>query len=164
MSEEMTMTTMSRIRTATLMALLGAAASALAHGEPIIYPAKGQSPAQQDKDRYECYAWARAQSGFDPFQPSASPAPSQDPSAMQPSLSGMVKGAAGGAAIAELTDHSAGKGAAAGALGAVVFERARMQQAAQAKSQQASQQQAARRSTYERAFAACMEAREYVVK
>ncbi|MEZ5609920.1 MAG: DUF6515 family protein [Rhodocyclaceae bacterium] len=31
-----------------------------------IYPRKGQSEAQQARDRYECHAWARDQTGFDP--------------------------------------------------------------------------------------------------
>ena len=31
-----------------------------------IYPRKGQSDAQQARDRYECHAWARDQTGFDP--------------------------------------------------------------------------------------------------
>ena len=147
------------------LALIAASFASFAQAAPIIYPAKGQPPTLQDKDRFECYEWARAQSGFDPVQPNAQAAQQQpaDPNAA-PSLAGMARGAAGGAAVAELTDHSAGKGAAAGALGAAVFERARAQQAAAARQQQASQQQSARRSTYERAFGACMEARGYVVR
>jgi hypothetical protein len=31
-----------------------------------VYPRNGQSQKQQDKDRYECHAWAMEQSGFDP--------------------------------------------------------------------------------------------------
>ena len=31
---------------------------------PVIYPAKGQPPAQQDRDRYECHDWSRSQSGL----------------------------------------------------------------------------------------------------
>ena len=30
------------------------------------YPAKGQSQAQQDRDRNECHSWAVNQTGFDP--------------------------------------------------------------------------------------------------
>ena len=30
------------------------------------YPMSGQTPEQQDRDRYECYGWAVKQSGFDP--------------------------------------------------------------------------------------------------
>jgi hypothetical protein len=35
----------------------------------IIYPKNGQSKDQQAADQYECYNWARGQSGFDPTQP-----------------------------------------------------------------------------------------------
>ena len=34
--------------------------------EVIAYPARGQSPEQQGRDRYECHNWAVGQSGFDP--------------------------------------------------------------------------------------------------
>ncbi|HKI75119.1 MAG TPA: DUF6515 family protein, partial [Pseudomonadales bacterium] len=37
-----------------------------AEQEMIIYPAKGQSQDQLDKDRYECHRWAVSQTGFDP--------------------------------------------------------------------------------------------------
>src|SRR3970282_1764569 len=30
------------------------------------YPTKGQSAAQQDRDLYECYLWAKRQTGSDP--------------------------------------------------------------------------------------------------
>jgi len=32
-----------------------------------IYPDKGQTKKQQDKDKYECYDWAKQQTGFDPM-------------------------------------------------------------------------------------------------
>ena len=48
------------------------AAAALAQGGDIyVYPAKGQSQAQQDRDRYECHSWAVKQTGFDPSRPQA---------------------------------------------------------------------------------------------
>ncbi len=34
----------------------------------VIYPAQGQTQEQTEKDKYECYAWAKQQSGFDPMQ------------------------------------------------------------------------------------------------
>lgn len=135
-------------------------------GGALIYPAKGQSAKQQDKDQYECYDWARGQTGVDPVQAGqGATAPSAAPTG--PSANGMVAGAVGGAAVAELTDHSAGRGAAVGAMGAAMFERAKQRQMAQAKEQQAAQQQAARnqqKAAYGRAFGACMEGRGYVVK
>ena len=42
-----------------------------ASAEPMIYPAKGQSQTQQDKDRYECHTWAVKQTGFDPSNPTS---------------------------------------------------------------------------------------------
>lgn len=132
---------------------------------PVIYPAKGQSAAQQDKDKYECYDWARRESGFDPV---ASPQGGMAGPAAAPAdaTGGMVRGALGGAAVAELGDHDAGRGAAVGALGATLLSRARQAQAAQARQQQARQQQAgpgAQRSVYERAFGACLHARGYTL-
>ena len=43
--------------------------------EPFIYPDKGQSAEQQEKDKYECYAWAKGQTGFDPMQVPTATAP-----------------------------------------------------------------------------------------
>ncbi|MEJ2691080.1 MAG: hypothetical protein P8130_14290 [Deltaproteobacteria bacterium] len=45
-----------------------------------IYPKKGQSPAQQDTDRYECYRWAVKQTGFDPTQPGGNVPPDKNAS------------------------------------------------------------------------------------
>lgn len=42
-----------------------------------IYPRKGQTEAQQAKDRYECHRWAVSQTGFDPTNPAAYPAGDQ---------------------------------------------------------------------------------------
>lgn len=154
--------------TAASLAIVGSCAAAQSSG-PVIYPAKGQPPMQQDRDRYECHDWARGQSGYDPTQPNQvvpSANPQQQPGG--PSLTDMARGAAGGAAVAELTNHDAGRGAATGLVASSVVSRMREQQAMQARqAQQASQQQAGRnqaRSVYERGFAACMEARGYVVK
>lgn len=149
-----------------LAALAGIAQAQSGAAAPVIYPAKGQTGAQQDSDKYQCHDWARTQTGFDPLQSpqGGTPAPT---SSAGVSAAGMAKGAMGGAAVAELSDHDAGKGAAAGAMGAALFERARQRQVAQAKEQQAAQQQAQRsqqRAAFGRAFSACMEGRGYVVK
>jgi hypothetical protein len=76
-------------------------------------------------------------------------------------------GAAGGAAIAEIADKDAGKGAAVGLLGAGLRQQMQQRKQLTAQQQQALQQQAAlaqKRNAYDRGFAACMEARGYVVK
>ena len=38
--------------------------------DPVVYPAKGQSQEQTDRDKFECYTWAKQQTGFDPMQQS----------------------------------------------------------------------------------------------
>ena len=41
-----------------------------------VFPAKGQSQEQTERDKYECYQWAKRQTGFDPMQaPRATSAP-----------------------------------------------------------------------------------------
>lgn len=58
-------------RTILLVSLLFVAAcvtgSALAQ-ELVVYPSKGQSKEQMERDKYECYQWAKQQTGFDPMQ------------------------------------------------------------------------------------------------
>lgn len=39
----------------------------------IAYPARGQTPDQQSRDRYECHGWAVSQSGFDPANATQAP-------------------------------------------------------------------------------------------
>ena len=135
---------------------------------PVIYPAKGQSAPQQDKDKYQCYGWAKGQTGFDPMQaPPAETAPTTAQGASKQTAAGFVRGAAVGAAVGELAHHDAGRGAAAGALGGAAMAGVQQRQAAQQQQQRAAQQQAARsqqKATFDRAFGACMEARGYAVR
>jgi len=137
----------------------------------VIYPAKGQSEQQMEKDKYECYSWAKKQTGFDPMQvPTASAPPSKQEPARGGLGRGAARGAAAGAAVGSL-DGEMGKGAAAGAIvGGVVggIRRREQAQAQQQKEQQWAQQQASQyagnRSEYNRAYAACLEGRGYSVK
>jgi hypothetical protein len=159
-----------------VFALAGSMATGLAHAQSytgqaaatgvMTYLAKGQSAQQQDKDKYACYDWARGQTGFDPTQAAQPPLTAQQYQSSG-AKGALVKGAAGGAAIAQLAHGDAGRGAAAGAMGAAMRERAKEQQAVQARQQQAAQQQSVRgqqRANYDRAFGACMEGRGYTVK
>ena len=87
----------------------------------MIYPAQGQSNEQMEKDKFECYNWAKGQTGFDPMQmPTASsPPPSQEKKSVGGStLKGGVVGGAGGAIIGGIAGGSKGakKGAAIGGL------------------------------------------------
>jgi len=70
--------------------------------ELMIYPAKGQSNDQMEKDKYECYTWAKGQTGFDPMKvPTASsPPPSQEKKSVGgAAVVGGALGAVGGAII-----------------------------------------------------------------
>jgi hypothetical protein len=144
----------------------GMKSTALAQSQPIIYPAQGQSQQQMEKDKYECYMWAKGQTGFDPMQAGlASPAaPPQGPGGQ------VIKGAAGGAAVGAVAGSisgNAGKGAAAGAAGGAliggIIKRKQASQQAQAQQQQGAAL-ASKQSDYNRAFGACMEGRGYTVK
>ena len=139
--------------------------------EVIIYPAKGQGPEQLEKDKYECYGWAKGQTGFDPMlvpQASTPPPPKQAPKG------GVVRGAAGGAAVGAAVGAiggDAGKGAAMGAAGGGLvggMRRADQSRQQAASEQQWAQQQSAeynqKRSSYNRAYGACLEGRGYTVK
>jgi hypothetical protein len=151
------------------LALSTAAVRAADAGSAVAYPARGQSDKQQARDRQECAAWAKSQSGYDPAAAQAAQAaaaPSAQPS-QGANAQGMLAGAAGGAAVAEISHHDVGRGAAIGVLGAGARERMKQQKtaAAQQQQQQAKQQQQAQlKAVNDRAFAACMEGRGYVLK
>jgi len=132
----------------------------------VIYPAKGQSQQQMDKDKAECYSWAKQQTGFDPLQAGSG----QQPPPSQPAGGERVRGAArgaGGGAVAGGVAGDAGKGAAAGAAAGTMVggmqrrDKRRQQEQAQ---QQQSAATAQKQGDYNRALGACMEGRGYTVK
>ena len=139
-------------------------------GDLYIYPAKGQSQALQDKDRYECHSWAVKETGFDPSRPSTTVASSDQPKPYQPSQPHVVKGAARGAALGAVggaITGNAGKGAAAGAaMGGLAGGFRRVDERRQQAGQQQANAQAAdnnSRNSYNRAMAACLQGRGYTV-
>lgn len=150
-----------------LVALVGAEVaqvSVCSAQEPIVYPSKGQGADQMEKDKYDCYQWARQQTGFDPMQvPTAKTAPPQQ-------KGGAVRGAAGGALMGAAVGAiagDAGKGAAIGAASGGIIGGARRHQSTQEQEQWARQESAAyqqQRGQYNRAWGACMEGRGYTVK
>ena len=156
---------MKGIYTILLLSLAFGGGAALAD-DLIIYPAKGQSKDQQEKDKYQCYEWAKDQTGFDPMkQPTATSAPPPDTSS---STGGSVaRGALIGAAVGETASDDAGKGAAIGGLLGGMRSRSQKRQH-EAEEDQWAQQQAAQyhgqRDTYNRAYAARLEPRGYSVK
>jgi hypothetical protein len=136
-----------------------------------IYPTKGQSKQQQDKDKYECYGWAKQQTGFDP---TAEPKATAPPPSQESPRGGVGRGAARGAlvgvtagAIAGDAGKGAAIGAASGALVGGMRRRDQVRNEQQAQAQWANEQAAnynRNRDNYNRAFGVCMEGRGYQVK
>ena len=81
----------------------------------MIYPAKGQSQDQMGKDKFECYGWAKGQTGFDPMDMPKATAPPPSKKATSSTAGGAVKGGAGGGLL------GAGVGAIAEDTGGVVM-------------------------------------------
>lgn len=120
-----------------------------------VYPQKGQDNAQMDKDKFECYQWARQQTGIDPV--SGAPAAAQTQSTVG---RGVARGAVGGLVIGNVAGGSGSKGAAAGAL------MGGLRSGTQDNRRRSAQQQSAAQSqqSYNRAYGACLEGRGYTVR
>ncbi|WP_341675015.1 hypothetical protein [Niveibacterium sp. SC-1] len=134
-------------------------ATGLASAQLAVYPAKGQSADQQNKDQSECKNWAVGQTGYDPARP---PPP---PQAAAPAPGGQrVRGAAAGATVAAITDNDVGDAAVAGAVAGGVAHRSQRRQANRQQQQAATQQTQAGNAAFDKAMAACLEGRGYTVK
>lgn len=146
--------------------MTGVVAFAAVAQQPIIYPAKGQSPQKQNSDTAECQLWAKQTTGVDPV---ALAQQSGQPGA-QPRQGGAVRGAAGGAAMGAAVGAiagNAGKGAAIGAATGTAaggLRQRRMNQAAAEQQQSGQQQVSQAMATFNRAEAACMTGRGYTVQ
>ena len=131
-----------------------------------VYPKEGQSAEQTDKDKYECYNWAKNDTGFDPM---AAPKTTSAAPGGQTRSGTMVKGGLGGAAIGGLLGgrSGAGKGALAGGLIGGVHQHQHNKNV-EAERQQWEQRESANysnnRNNYNRAYAAVLEGRGYSVK
>ena len=154
-----------------LIALFSSGIALAQNGGLYIYPAKGQSQSQQNKDRYECHSWAVQQTGVDPTRPQTMGAPPpSSPQQYQPSKPHILQGAGRGAALGAVGGAiagDAGKGAAAGAvMGGLAGGFRRRDEKAQQVNQQQANAQAAQQSkliAYNRAMAACLQGRGYTV-
>lgn len=150
---------------AAVTAALTVMASGVVAQQLIIYPAKGQSPQQQQKDQGECQVWATQSTGIDPVALAQAPAPAPSGPAVGGGerVGGAARGALGGLAIGAIAGD-AGEGAA---IGAVVGTMAGGRQARQNQQKQQSQAQSQRQNqmnTWNRAVSACLEARGYTVR
>ena len=140
--------------------------------EFVIFPAKGQSNEQLEKDKWECYQWAKQNSGFDPMAP---PTAQSAPPPKQAQKGGAARGAAGGAllgfAVGAIGNNDKGKstaiGAAAGGLMGGARRRNQVQEQNQAEQQWAQKEAnnyAQQRNGYNRAYSACLEGKGYTVR
>jgi len=81
--------------------ILGAVLSLPAYAQqPIIYPSKGQTAEQQQKDQAECSAWATQTTGVNPMAVAQGQASQPAPTGPQGErVGGAARGAVGGAAM-----------------------------------------------------------------
>jgi hypothetical protein len=162
----------------TLITLLlffaGSLAAPVGAQDPIVYPAQGQSEDQIEKDKYQCYSWAKGQTGFDPMKiPTATSAAPAKEKEVWGSGKSAVAGGATGAAVGGLAKGKKGLvrggliGAGAGALiGGVRSSNQRKEEEQKRKNweQKEANNYMRARNEYNRAFGACMEGRGYSVK
>ena len=158
-------------------------------GGTAAYPSGGQSKEQVGKDKLYCHNWAVIETGYDPTRPppqqryysSPPPSSSRGFGAGEVGEGGVVRDAAGGAALGAIGGAiagNAGQGAAIGALAGTLFGGARRssrqseearwrehQRQQQYEQQQAYEQQLAQVSNgYRNAYAICMSSRNYTVQ
>ncbi|HEY6978911.1 MAG TPA: glycine zipper domain-containing protein [Chitinophagaceae bacterium] len=133
-----------------------------------IFPAKDQTPEQQQKDESYCYDWAIKNSGVDPMNMQVAKPDSNAVTGREGEvLVGGAKGAAAGVAIGAIAGD-AGKGAAIGAVvgglagrGARKEKQAQQKQQAQKKADSANQSQI---DAFTKAYKACLTGKGYTVQ
>lgn len=134
------------------------------------YPLQGQSEAQQERDRYDCYVWAARQTGFDPSrriaprEARATVVPARDPNA-DIAVAGAT-GAVIGAIAAPRGDTAKGAliGGVAGAMLGAAVSSAEARSAAAAEPPRMGGRYAQEAAEYRRAMSACLEGRGYSVR
>lgn len=140
------------------------------------YPMHGQSPAQEDRDRFECHRWAAEKSGFDPGRAAyANPPRRQVEVVREPSSDanagvGLIAGAAIGSAIAGSGHRTEGAvlGAIAGAAIGAAAEAADNERATQryeyVDAPRVDRSDRRDAANFRRAMTACMQGRGYQVR
>lgn len=134
-----------------------------------VYPANDQSKSQQEQDDYQCFAFAKDQTNFDPMNARESTqVVANNPGMDGSGARGAFRGAARGALLGEIIDDDAGKGAAIG--GAIGMMRARgrsrqnAQQAAASKNYENQSNFKHQQNNFKKAMSICLEARGYSVR
>jgi hypothetical protein len=136
------------------------------------YPAQGQTVERQDRDRFECYQWARSQTGADPgMTPIRVPAPEAAPPRV--TGAGAAVGAVTGATIGAATAgrHGGGEAMVMGAIIGTILGAAAEGANAQAQAEVRSADSRSRQSraavqlqdAFRRAMGACMSSRGYTI-
>lgn len=125
-----------------------------------VYPAKGQSPQQQQADQRRCDGWAMEQSGYDPAHP---PVPMTAKPAPVTGSGARVRGAAVGATVGAIGGNDVGNAAAKGAVVGGVVRRNQSRRAAASQNEASAQQVKALEDSYWRARKSCLEGRGYKV-
>lgn len=147
-----------------------------AESDIYVYPSKGQTEKQLDRDRYECHNWAVAQSRYNPSDSHLAPHQQVRVVEMPPpgrdTAVGAMTGAVIGSSVAGRRDS--GEGAMAGAIvGAMIgasSEAAQRRAADDGNTRLSAEAQAERArlerqaADYRRAISACLEGRGYTVK
>jgi uncharacterized protein YcfJ len=156
-----------------------AAAPTVVAAEPVsltkvyFYPQQGQSEAQQDRDRYECYNWAVRQTNFDPGTRVAPQAVRQTVVPQRSPLETVGAAAAVGAVIGAMASEpgDGAKGAVIGAMAGSVLgsvaanaEAKNTQPAVYRRNERVDTRHERAAAEYRRAMSACLEGRGYSVK
>lgn len=151
-------------------------ANAQPFAQVYFYPNLGQGADQQDRDRYECYLWARSQTGFDPSAPQLAPHQRLVVVPQPPPGYDTAVGAGTGAMLGAIVSSpgNAGEGALIGAVAGAVLgatsdaarqnEAERIQERYDRQTSQRSSYIEQKASNYRRAMAACLEGRGYTVR
>lgn len=159
---------MLKLRNSLLVVLCGVCVIATGQAQELmIFPNGDQTPEKQEEDKFACYGWAKGETGFDPMEvPTATETPPQQ----QAAQGGVGRGAVRGAAVGQIVggdSDSTWKGAAAGAaIGGMRRndQKRKEQQAQQQWEQEQAQIYAEKRNRYNRAYAACLEGKNYTVR
>ena len=155
------------IRCSFVAVLFGISMASSMAAELMIFPNADQTPEQQEQDQFVCYKWAKDQSDFDPMAP---PTATKPPPQQQAKKGGIRKGLVRGAAIGAIagdSSKSAKRGAAAGvAIGGMRRQDQKRKEEAERQRWEQEQQHiyAEKRNRYNRAYAACLEGKDYTVR
>lgn len=135
------------------------------------YPSQGQTAAQQDRDRYDCYVWAVDQTGFDPSRqiaprdtratviPAASPLETVGTAAAVGAVIGAVAAGRGDATEGALVGAMAGS-----VVGAAAASTQQQTHAVPRHDSRGYGRYEREAADYRRAMSACLEGRGYSVR